>query len=327
MRNMNKIFLVLALAIVACDAPRQNPFDPNADNYLRQSLTEIKVQRLYPPNTVLKDVIVTEDKLGFYGKTGSEGIIQWYHPPSDSIHLVTFRDGYFTQNGSYPGSDDHTLINIYLNAMPVIANVSLYSVYNNTDSKTYIVTNAQITDPDGLTDIDDIYIEVSEKNFKISLPHVTDSDDMYSVKVKSDDISSELIPETIPEINFGLTARNLNGDSLQSGGYNIRRVINRALTLKLPSVDRPESGDIRFTWTKLDLPYPHHYRIILFRLQNPVVKIGAFDNIPSDNDQYVLDDPVVLAGITNGWYLWTLEVEDQIGNICQSQAVSFQYFK
>ncbi|MGD9898783.1 MAG: hypothetical protein AB7T22_06605 [Calditrichaceae bacterium] len=324
---MKKIFLVLTLTLLACDAPRQNPLDPGADNYLRQSLTEIKVQRLYPPNPVLKDVVVTEDKLGFYGKTGSEGIVQWYHPPSDSIHLAIFRDGYYTQTGSYPGSDDYMLINIYLNAMPVISNVSLYSVYNNTDSKTYIVAEALVTDPDGMTDIDDIYIDVPEKNFKISIPHVAESDDMYSVKIKSDDISLGLTPETIPELNFGLTVRNLNGDSLQSLGYNIRRVINKTLTLKLPNVDRPESGDIRFTWTKLDLPYTHHYRIILFRLQNPVIKIGTFDEIQSDNDQYILNDPVILAGITDGWYLWTLEVEDQIGNICQSQAVSFQYFK
>ena len=61
------------------------------------------------------------------------------------------------------------------------------------------------------------------------------------------------------------------------------------------------------------------YNIYLFRLEGNIIPVAAFEHIPSEQNQYIL------ATLTNGFYIWYLQVKDQLGNICQSVVLTFQY--
>ncbi len=311
---------------LSCEAPRNNPFDPRADNYSPKFQATITVRHLYPPYSGIEGVDVLSKSLNLYSQSDARGKVVWSFNKVDSVTIRCEKQGYFPSVVTFYPQGMQDDWDVYLNSKPYLKNTRFYSLKNNATDETLLEMKALIGDGDGIVDITAVYLYAPKYSFRDSLMLDIDNG-FFVVTFDKQNLNSSLTDATIPEIEFWLIIKNTNGDSVVTGPYNIKRVINTNLTPLLPNPDRPESGTIRFTWQKVNLDFDFHYKLILYRWGVVTKKIVEYDSIPSDSTQYILDDPEVLNAMDQDWYLWILQVEDNLGDIAQSYGLSFQYIK
>ncbi|MDZ7269884.1 MAG: hypothetical protein ONB48_21585 [candidate division KSB1 bacterium] len=320
-------FPSLLLGLLACDAPRQNPFDPRAENYRAQARSTITVRRLYPPNQGLSEVVVREDRLQLLGITDANGMVKWSHPYRDTLLITASRSGYFATTVRCRAAGVDNAWEVYLNAEPQVTAARIYSIRDNSGDLTYVGMEAGIHDADGRADIQTVTLRLQSGTFSAALQLDDPLTETYSTRFNIGKLPGNISNEELPTLDFALVVKNLNQDSLVFAPYSVRRVITQTLRPLLPNLDRPESGSILFTWERLTLPYEHFYRIVLFRLEASPLRIADFGPLPATQESFLLEDPDILSALAPGWYLWILQVEDRLGNRGESNAVSFQYFK
>ncbi len=326
---MKKNLIILSMALLwywGCDAPRLNPFDPKADNYITQMVTKVTIHRLYPPNETIPRAKVILENLNFFGWTNEAGYIEWEHQPVDSIVVITQKSGYFTDTTKFATAGLANNFHIYLNAVPEVVASKFYSIHTNPLNLTYIQMEAEITDADGPADIETVYLEVREKAFRDTLIFDNETGNFFT-RINIDKLPGLVSPDELPELTFQLVVKNISTDSVVFAPYFIKRVIQEPIVTIAPNMNQTETGPITFQWEKVDLNFNFVYYIVLYSLDGNVRRIGKFGPIPSSETQFTLNDPEVLNNLTDGWYIWILQVEDKIGNIGQSNGLNFQYIR
>lgn len=324
--NSKPVLLVLLGFLISCDAPRENPYDPNADNYQASVSTKITVHHLNNSSGI-EDALLIEEKLGLSGRTDASGVKQWYHKETDSLLIIAGANGYFQDTTLFTPLSQNNNFDIYLNAKPQIEETNFNSIYFSYDDKTFIHMTAKITDTDGQDDIENVILKLRQDIFNDTLELDNSSVDIYQTSINIDDLPGNITPEALPELNFDLIVKNINGDSIASQPYSIKRVINETLYPLTPNSDSSATGNIVFTWQKVNLDFLYTYNVVLYEFSGQVKLIDVFKNISSDQNQYILDDPAIIENLKSGTHIWLLQVEDQLGNICLSEQLFFQYYK
>lgn len=324
--SKKSIFLTLGLCIgllLTCDAPRDNPFDPNASNYREPYRTRIVVNNLYPPTAAVSGVLVISPNLGLSGVTNNEGFVDWQHDQIDSIIVQTFCEGYFKSTTVFSPVEFNNDFTVLINAQPVLDEALFISIFDNFQNQTYVDMDAFIADRDGQSDIGTVLLRLPNTSFQKALQFEGAS--LYSANFNIEELPGNIKPQTLPELEFSLFVQNINGDSLIFEPFRIIRVIDKKLTLLEPHPNSRVRGTILFRWEKVELSYPFTYQISLYRLSGSVELLETFINIPADSSQFLLDDPVILDRLSNGGHFWLLQVRDLLGNICQSEILTFDY--
>jgi hypothetical protein len=332
--NLNIFFLLLLslilMAFLSCEAPRQNPFDPEAENYQEPVIPEtivvrIHVVRLYPPNEGIENVRVSLENLDLFKRTDATGLVSWQLEPVDSLEITVNATGYFQDTLSFATNSEDIDTTIKINARPVIDQDKFTSIYTNSgdsDDITRLFIQARITDPDGPTDIKSVTFNLEQDSFSVNLDPVEDR--KYEKNFKLTSLPGDITIAELPELTFSLRVENLIGGSISSSPYSIKRVIDEQLRQVSPNNNQPASGNILFIWEKVNLLYTHFYYVELFSWPT-VQRIGRFGPVSSDQDRFLLDDPEILNELDPGSYIWILQVEDLIGNQCKSTSLVFQY--
>lgn len=326
-RSLKKSLLCvigLCLGVLSnCDAPRDNPFDPDSPNYRQPYRTRIFVRSLYPPNTAIPGALVVSPNLGLSGITNGEGFADWQHDQVDSIIVQTFCEGYFNSATVFYPVEYNNDFSVLINAQPVLNEALFFSIFDNFQNQTYVNIDAFISDQDGQSDIEKVLLRLSNTNFHKTLPFGAASS--YSASFNITELPDNVNLQTLPELEFSLFVQNINGDSLIFEPFRIIRVIDKKLTLLEPHPTSRVRGTILFRWEKVDLSYSFTYQIELYRLSGNVQLLETFKNIPADSSQFLLDDPEILDRLSNGGHFWLLQIRDRLGNICQSEILTFDY--
>jgi len=312
------VFLIILILISACDAPRDNPFDPDASNYYDGISTTITVHHLYPPFNPVSNVNLTEPFQQLYGLTNPEGEISWKHNPVDTLFVAVSSPVYFEKNYKFSPRSTQNSFDIYLNAKPEIADLKLNSTYENFDQQTYIFFETTLTDADGFADILLAKLMLNDYPFVFNLIRNNTNLNLYTTGdyLEIGTISSDLTNESLTELNFYLIVKNTTGDSIISPYFSIRRVIETEIELKTPVQGTSLRDSVVFTWDAVQLDYDFTYQISLQRYQEPPVEFGS---IPRDKQRYVIKD------LSAGRYTTQIKIIDNFGNICGSALRSFDY--
>lgn len=317
------IILLALWLVVSCDAPRQNPFDPKASNYSdnqQQWVTsEIHVKHLFPPFYPIANVNIMIENLNLFFTTNTQGLVRFDHPPVDSFVVLTDAQDYFNRRFVLTAVPSHKYT-IYLNAKPQVEQVQFISTYTNfeqSNSTTNLSFNATIQDLDGPMDVSKVVLKNDDYHFALELSRDANDNQYFSSDFAVSQISGDLTNAQLPELNFYLVVQNLNGDSLTTGTYSIRRVIETELQLLNPAEGQTVRDSVVFKWVNPELPYDYVYNIQLY--QYPTFKQLYYRNIPGDQNQFVVKN------LSKGQYSWSLQVQDKLGNVCQSYYISFYY--
>ncbi len=315
----------LLILFSGCDAPRDNPFDPDAGNYLNTSTTRIYVRRLPVPNSPVRDALVHVLNLNTFAYTDASGMVEFQHEPVDSINIHVSAGGFFADSVTVETSASHEY-QLLLNARPEISDIHFYSVFENwNNDKTHLAIDAILEDIDGQSDIIDTRLTLPDLNFQKPLVLIgnrlmIDPDPAKNV-LYIEDISTGLAPENLNEMYFYVSVVNFNQDSARFGPYRIIRTIQETVTTLRPKPSVTESDSIVFSWEPLSFPYFHEYRIIL---QNGIGNLNwTYTGIPAGQNRYTLKNPP--AGLQEGVNFWYLQIIDAHGNTCESNIIPFNY--
>ncbi len=317
--------MIFTALLYACNAPRNNPLDPDGDLYTPPNRAEITITRLNSPENPIAGVTLIEPNLNLWGTSDENGLINWQFDTSpDSLTLVTQSGLYFSKQEQIKTSFPVTTFNLSLNAKPQINHDSLTSIYNNVNGSTEIYFKAKITDNDGQDDIKNIRLFSAGKwSGDLSIESMPD---VYSIDSDINAIDPGLTPESLIEIPFGLSIINQNGDSLQSSIYHISRVIPQRIVPRQPASQSVQRDTITFKWDPIHLDFDFSLEIDVYAvITNQFVRIAKISGLAGSSRQYELQDSNTLQLLSSFNNFWQLIIRDNQGNICRSTPVFFTY--
>lgn len=318
MKLRKLLVLLILLSVISCDAPRENPFDPESPNYFEVN-SKVIVKHLYPPFKPIAGIEVIEPRLQLFGVTDVNGEVQFRHKPTDSLMFIVNNSQYFPDT-VYFAKQANNEYQIFLNAKPQIENFSLKSFYNNVYDEISITSlyfSAIITDLDGPFDISSVRLRNPEFNFETFLDRDINNSNHFSIEFNLEDISQNLTSAEVPELNFYLVVKNNNNAQVVTDFYSIKRVINVTLVQLSPTISQVTQDSVVFRWVDPELPFNYVFNIILLKF--PTFEEISFKGIAKGQTSYVVKN------LSPGQYNWKLQVEDRLGNICQSNFINFYH--
>ena len=304
------------LLFSSCDAPRENPFDPNASN---STVTTIQLLHLLPSYSVISGAEVFIPEINQYKISNQAGTVVFTHPKTDSITVICRNDVYFTDTTVFKNLQKNNTFQIRLNTKPQISELQFTSFYENIENHenlTSFSVRTRITDPDGLNDIEAVTIRQEESNY-IDTLEVENAIELRFLKNFSlAQVSGSLTPGEVAELNFELSVKNKNTGNILYGPIRIIRIIEENPLLLTPESGSAQSDTVYFSWQKMDLDYDFTYNLVLQRLGG---ETQTYSSIPASQSDLKVSDLVA------GTYFFSLQIQDRPGNICQSPFNSFTY--
>ncbi len=333
MNTVKKIFLILIILIMACDAPRDNLFDP-----VNNDQTTLRVVEKYNPNTGISGIEVKSNDIDKIDITDENGFISWNHPPRDSITVFLSAENYFSDTLRI-NTNEVAVPMIPMDAKPGLEKLIFSSTYNNNGSNVFIFIDLSLLDKDGITDIKEVKLLQSDFGYERTLSNINITENSFSsiLDITFESISPLLNKGNISEYDFYLKVVNrdvgsITENSVIFGPFFIKRVIDLELELLRPDNRRTETDSIVFKWTSIDsiapepLLYDYFYEI---RVDGP---FGTEDNviisdISKTSTEYILKDNEIISKMQNAQYSWYLYVRDNLDNLCLSKFKLFDFEK
>lgn len=176
---------------------------------------------------------------------------------------------------------------------------------------------ADVTDPDGLADVEQVWLEIQDMNFSGALQPSGEPGRFVNV-----------FPEPVLPSNSlpALMGRPLRLRLVDRAGienvtppYFLVRVIDAT-----PVATTPTGGVVltdprpAFQWQTVRLPYPFRFRIEIFRDEGFSIRERVFDDLPADSTSLRIETP-----LPSGQYFWTVSIVDEFGNRSRSNQEGF----
>jgi hypothetical protein len=311
------VLIILSLISVSCEAPRDNPVDPDSDNF---AVIEGSVQSFSLPYTPLKDVSVYWAPSRTLVKTDIDGKFRIGNATSNNDYLVFQKEGYRTDS-VYLSWNEQTRLNIQinLNKLPVLDSSSIYtSVINHSDEDRSFELTIKLGISDDDKDIDSVFIENPKLNIKRFLSYDIISK-VYQITLSSDDVSMNDIEDTIGEY-FTFYVRDIFGNVHSVGNDQVSRIIRIGATIVTPDNNSAVDSLPTLFWKKFDPGYSLTYNVEVYKSDpiNPQL-ILRNTGIKMDSTSLRIKQPLAPSGYF--WVVWTV---DSFRNSSRSKTASFQ---
>jgi hypothetical protein len=317
MINYIKILMVLSLISISCEAPRDNPVDPDSEKF---SVIEGSVQSFSLPYTPLKDVSVYWAPSRALVKTDVNGKFRIGNATLTNDYLVLQKEGYRTDSVFISWNEQTRLsVQFNLNKLPVLDSSSVYtSVINHSDEDRSFDLTIKVSITDDDKDIDSVFVENQKLNIKRFLSYDIISK-VYQVNLSSDDVSMNDIEDTIGEY-FSFFVRDIFGKVHKVGNDQVSRIIRTGATIVTPDNNSAVDSLPTLFWKKFEPGYSLTYNVEIYKSDplNPQL-ILRNTGIKKDSTSLRIKQPLAPSGYF--WVVWTI---DSFRNSSRSKPASFQ---
>lgn len=306
---------LLALIAAGCswDAPHDNPLDPvNGGNVEGRVLTRRA--------TGIADAEVQAPAADRFCRTDSAGEFALYGLPAGSLLVRVRAEGFVADSFRIDlarGRVDSATR--YLNGQPRFAAFRVSShVFGRgwpPEPLTFCRLRAEVDDPDGVQDIDSVWVEIAAVGFAGRLAWDPE-DEEYAATLWSSELPGQS-PETLVGQEVKFLVADLEGAVGAQSVCGPERIIYELPVPLFPSggLDTLES-DTTFAWRKFDQGFRVGYRAEVVRVEGgaPAGLVLARDaTVPQDTGWRVPID-----SLPPGDYYWTVEAIDAYGNSSRS---------
>ncbi len=317
------LIVILILFLYGCDAPRNNPLDPESDTYSRQ--TEVlQLRSIANPLAPLAGITVIAPELGLSAVSDNAGEVLFSHGQAGKYTVTTHHDDYFPLTATITAG----ILNppLLLNARPQISDSEIHSVYNNTNASTEYFTSATVTDPDGVNDIRLVVLSIKNSAYRDTFKI---SDAVKGIFISNQNITHidpGITAGQLAEFPFHITVYNQNGDSIITETMHVTRVIDKDVHFTEPEPQSRLSGDIVFRWNNVIADYPYTYELEIYVIEdNNFLPIQTYTAIPADSVTFTLTDSLVLQKLSPVNNFARISMRDNSGNRCFSIPLFFTY--
>jgi hypothetical protein len=317
--------LALLLVIGCADAPHDNPLDPLSPDYSGEGMLSGTItvkDRDIPVSSaqirVLEDAVaVTSDSLGRYS---------FRRLTPGTATVVCTKDNFSpdTQRVALTSGGAQSL-NFALNGAPVVLSQEILTrkVDQYYPSPQYFVdVSADVTDPNGITDLDSVYFGVTSLLFPMTYDLTTKQ---FQVRVFKYDLPTNTI-EWLVGKPLTIVSRDRSGARNTGEAFYVSRVIETGATPVYPSSlnNDTTSGTPLLKWSAPAVTFSFTYTLGMSRIDAGIpTPIWAVANINSQLSEYQYSGTGSEPPLSAGNYAWTVTVVDEFGNSSRSKESSF----
>lgn len=313
--------IAAALFIVGCvgDAPHDNPLDPQSPRYTGTGAFSGKVTLLNLPQSGVAAVHISTNPTTLSIITDSSGNFQFPEITAGTYGVVASKDLFIPETlHVLLGTGTEQTIVFALDGSPVVVSAKILTrkIDQWWPNPAYFADiTAQITDPNGLTDLDSAWFCVDSILFPMA----------YSLTAQNWQLTltSYQLPSNNLEWLVGkpltVIARDRENSSSTSAPFFVTRTIEQEATPTSPAFQDTASASPLFQWTPPDVRFIYTYSLIVDRVDagNETI-VWSQDNIGSQLLTYQYP-----STLPQGSYFWTIAVVDEYGNYARSKEASF----
>ena len=322
LRNLLKFWLLIITAslFISCNAPRNNPFDPENPDYAFAAITGT-VQTFSLPYTGIAGVSVFWNSSNALILTDAKGNFKIDNILPIDGKLIFQKEGYLSDTLNVVwGSSKLLNYQVNLNKIPQLDSVSIYTVVINQftpPGQSYqLVINAKISDKDN--DIDSVYVGNTQLNLYKGLDfNVTNKD--YETVLSTQDLNINDIEQTIG-LDFNIIVKDIFNRLYIVGSNKVSRVIKSGAAIQFPANDTAITSTPILRWQRFKTGYPFSYMIEIYTndFANSQL-VFRQENISSDSISYQVNKPLSIKD-----YYWVIWVIDQFKNRSRSLPATFR---
>lgn len=312
--NIFLFLILLLISLPACDAPRNNPFDPyNYDSPF--VLLEGKITSSLD-SSPLSDVKVTFLPYKISEYTNSEGIYSFDDFERVDGWVKIEKSGCFSDSAYIEWGDARKKsLSSALCYKPKVNYLLYYSVVQNRmnpQGSDYIFIKTKINELGN--EIDSVFMRCSDQYVKTLGFNI--STKYFETTVNAQELGFASLDEIIGK-QIQLLITNSNGFETLAALMEIQRVIRSEIELESPSAQDEVYLPINFTWKKYTPGFQFSYLLQIFtnEIEPQLISQKAFS---SSNESYLFG-----SYLDPGEYFWVLWCIDEFGNRNRSKPQSF----
>jgi len=315
----------LFLAIGCADAPRDNPLDPHSAGYVSQAtLSGTVLLKNQGTPISLAQIRVLED--GVSVTSDSAGHFSFPRLSTGSLTVVCSKASYTpdTQHVALTNRGTRSLT-FLLNGAPIVLlkNILTRKIDQYYPSPQYYVdVLADVTDPNGIMDLDSVSFAVSTYSFPMAYDPTVKQ---FLVRVFKYDFPTNTIEWLIGKPLF-IVSKDLSGARDTSEAFYVYRIIETGATPVYPSSFNNDttSGTPLLKWLTSTDTFTYSYTLTISRDDaGTETVVWELPNVNSLLTQYQYPTDGSVSPLAGGNYLWAVTVVDEFGNSCRSKEFSF----
>ncbi|HEX7345019.1 MAG TPA: carboxypeptidase-like regulatory domain-containing protein [bacterium] len=320
------------LWLAGCNAPRDNPYDPDADNYVGPGASSISGRVTTYAGEELAGAEIMANPLSPGAVRGSYSNSAGYYTITEvlpgSYQLLCSLNGYAsdTMEISVPEKAFLTGKNFALNGFPIIHDFQVTSHYINASVLPFLYYQirgqATLTLPDDINDMAGVFLQ-TQLGLQWAMNFDVQSGDSfhYSISLNESSLPGGSV-DSIEGHYFICSVLDTSGIAIQSEPATIRRyLINPPYTLSPGYNVLIYETNPWLTWDPYTAPFYFEYTARVYNTDglSPVL-------YRQQSDVSATEDSVQTGFLPSGEYIWTLEVIDEYGNSALSLDAKFQVF-
>ncbi|MCF8242224.1 MAG: hypothetical protein K9J16_12630 [Melioribacteraceae bacterium] len=311
------IILLSILVIFSCDAPRENPLDPNnPDNVfaiITGSVKTVSIPRA--PVSAAKITFANSNQVVYTNSSGNFNIETttkingWLYVEKEN----------FSMDSSYINWNNSSKINreFFLNAKPridsLILNSSVINRHPNLQSY-FVEVKADLFDSEN--DIDSVFF-ISEDLDINELLLYNFASDWYENSFSIEELGLKSIDQTVGK-NFQINVVDKNGLTFDVGSSIIKRIIKQEIEYTAPSNNEIVSLPFSIEWKRFLPGFNFRYKLEIFLVDVTAELYWSEDFIPSSEIQFDFT-----KNINPGTYFWVIWCIDEFNNSTRSKPATF----
>ena len=314
---------------------RDNPFDPLSDDFTASgSVSGIVSNRALDPLPDAEVQLTSQTESGAFSLqsiTDAEGRFRFEMLPEGRYLIQVERAEYVIARDSISiNTSESGEVNFTLNALPAFRQVSVQTahisrVWPPPTDFTLLEVTAEVTDGDGLQDVDRVWIDVSAIGVVDTL-QIAEMPGVHTGELTEDDLGLSSMHDLVGKtIDFSVRDRLGAQSVLES--FVITRIVSQT-----PVVTAPQAGAVlpdpqpTLLWVCQPVPFSFSFRVEIVRVDDVVRNTVSTweDLVPADVcDERQEGRIQVTTPLDIGSYFWTVSIVDEFGNRSRSREAGF----
>lgn len=308
--------VLISLLFFSCDAPRENPLDPENPDNIFSSITGV-VRTVKVPNEPLSGVSVFWSEAGIVAQTNANGNFTIEDLKPSNGYLYFEKSGYDTDS-VFVNWNGRKTVNVtqQLNSIPKLVSGNLTSSVENRFPETQVYRvniDAQITDEEN--DVDSVFITNEELQFIGSLNNVSVT--RFEQEFTPVQMNLTAVDDVIGK-EFSVIAKDANGKTFNIAQLTVKRIIKDLVETISPANNETVTDSLILNWRRFTPGYSFSYSISIFTNTVDPDLVWSIENVSSEEIFYNVVD-----NIDAGEYFWVVWVIDEFGNKARSRPASF----
>lgn len=309
------LIAVALCCLTACNAPRNNPFDPgNPNNVLHTISGTVRTSS----GAAIPGVLVLWENENIYVMTNSAGNFTITTTQPTDGWLTFEKSGFFVDSLFVRwGGQKSIALQHALDALPVLDSVFVYTVVKNTYSlrRYSLVVRVQVIDDD---DVDSVWVSNTELQLWKKL--TKESATTFGREFFDYDLTIASFEELVGR-PLSIIAHDGNNRTLTIGSGLVTRVIQQEIELLSPLNQDTVTNPPRLRWRRFEPGFRFTYRLEVYTDEPDPHRVWSKANVSSDSVSIVTDSITIRA--PENRYFWVNWCIDEFNNQSRSKPASF----